>query len=448
MAMRTLIIILVLLCVAVIAVLGTLAFALLWFISPSTAPARPAKPAADPAKPAADPAKTTQTRFVSTVPASVSGKDDLDHAPVAAEVAEVPIFWHKPEPDVTETDPHPVAVVECTGPLVHPGRISRQPTELPAPAGLELELAGYPRTSGSTSAEPLGVWTACRLLERSCYWPGRRLAERHLLPQGEDATAADGTRRRQPDRKLYGRLKHNGTHGSYELLIDGEADLIYECRRPSADERVLLAEREIELEIQAVALDAFVFLRNRENPVTGLTLSQVRDIYTRTAGGHGRIRSWRPVGGSDISIRPFVRNRNSGSQETLRSLVMNGRPVVAGESLIGHTMAGPFNLMGSAKGGIGFTFFHYHRYMAPRGFAGKEAEPSIRLFAIDGVVPSRASIIDRSYPLVTEVYAVLRADLPAEHPARRLRDWLVTAEGQAVVAETGYVSVLSRPADG
>jgi len=68
-------------------------------------------------------------------------------------------------------------------------------------------------------------------------------------------------------------------------------------------------------------------------------------------------------------------------------------------------------------------------------------DPQCRLLAIDGVAPSAKTIAVGSYPLATDVYIVTRKDLPADHPAAKLRDWLLSAEGQRVVADSGYVPV-------
>ena len=59
-------------------------------------------------------------------------------------------------------------------------------------------------------------------------------------------------------------------------------------------------------------------------------------------------------------------------------------------------------------------------------------------------MPSRATIADGTYPLVTEVYVVTRKDLKPDHPAAKLRDWLLTAEGQKIVGETGYVPIKAK----
>ena len=333
-------------------------------------------------------------------------------------------------------------------PVVQPGRVAAQPGDLPPLAGLTLDEESYPVTDGSTSAEPLGVWVAARLLGLECAWRSNVFeGQRRLLPMnpGQQEVAA-----------VYGRrLRHHGTHGAYQRLIDGAADLIYECRRPSPDETKLMEERGVELEIVPIALDAFVFLRHRENPVVELTAGQVRDIYTRSEEGEGgRIDNWKQVGGPDARINAYVRNPNSGSQEKLKILVMKDREIVQGRNMMGLSMMGPYNFMHGDKNGIGFTFFYYQRCMAPLSHGmhanalkalaevqdGKVAEPPVEMFAIDGVSPSRATIADGSYPWVTKVYVVTRKDLDRDHPAARLRAWLLTEEGRKTIAESGYVA--------
>jgi len=135
-------------------------------------------------------------------------------------------------------------------------------------------------------------------------------------------------------------------------LIKGEADLIYECRRPSPDEVKLIEEHGVELEITPIALDAFVFLHHEDNPVTELTAEEVRDIYTRAEDGdRGRIDNWEQVGGPDAEINAYTRNPNSGSQETLLTLVMKDREVIPGRDMQAMSMVGPFDrIYGDQKG--------------------------------------------------------------------------------------------------
>jgi phosphate transport system substrate-binding protein len=58
---------------------------------------------------------------------------------------------------------------------------------------------------------------------------------------------------------------------------------------------------------------------------------------------------------------------------------------------------------------------------------------------VEGVIPDYKSIQSRSYPYTTEVYAVVRTDQPHDSLAYLIRDWVLTADGQATVTKSGYV---------
>ena len=84
--------------------------------------------------------------------------------------------------------------------------------------------------------------------------------------------------------------------------------------------------------------------------------------------------------------------------------------------------------------GIAYSFYFYKERMAD--YEG------VAPCAVNGIQPTENTIRDRSYPLVTEVFAVTRKDLASDHPAGRLRDWLLRPAGQSVIEETGYVPLL------
>ena len=63
----------------------------------------------------------------------------------------------------------------------------------------------------------------------------------------------------------------------------------------------------------------------------------------------------------------------------------------------------------------------------------------VKLLAIDGVTPSNETIASGEYPYTQYNYAVIRKDEMEDSPARRLFDFLVTAEGKALMAAQGYV---------
>lgn len=308
-----------------------------------------------------------------------------------------------------------VLVLLLTG--IHPA-VALSPDVQQQVPDLKKIAADYPRVDGSTSAHPLQVYIACRIHGVPCDWrPAPPDRERRMVP---DRNATKEMRKKVD-------INHTGTNTSYINLIKGFKDLILVARAPSEDELKEAKKAGVELDVRAVALDAFVVLVNVKNPVENITIDQLRAIYT------GKIKKWQELGGTAGDIRAYRRERNSGSQELMEELVMKGTPLPPMPDMILWGMMGPMNALRSNPAGIGYSVYFYFVFMIP--------EKNIRMMAINGVKPDAGTIGARTYPLTAEVYAVVRKGMPADSPAVMLRNWLLTKEGKAVIAETGYVPV-------
>jgi phosphate transport system substrate-binding protein len=296
---------------------------------------------------------------------------------------------------------------------------------------------GFPRVSGSTSTQPITILAVCRLFGWTHRW--------------SQTLDADSPRLVWPDvitndfhSTLWPRIQHHQTHQSYVDLIEGKADLILVARDISDDEQDLLDRRRLSLDARPVALDALVFVVHATNPVSNLQLEDIRSIYSGTRF------TWKQLGGeSDRPVQPLVRNRNSGSQELFVKHVMGDRTTIATERPPLLTMMGVIDQVGREPDDLGYSVFYYVQQMA--GFA-RELEstapphipflrppppPPVKLISVDGVMPSQSAIADRSYTLREPVLVVIRRD--ASETTRRLRDWLLGADGQKAIAESGYV---------
>lgn len=232
-------------------------------------------------------------------------------------------------------------------------------------------------------------------------------------------------------------IHHNTTALAYDGLLNGYdeeygegADLIF-VTAPSDYELQSAKEYGVELEFIPVAHDALVFLDNVRNPVTGLTKQQLLGIYT------GKITSWKEVGGEDEAILPFQRPARSGSQTLFEQLLMGKvEPMVPPEAYRPTSMGMLVDEVSNYENGkrsLGYSVYYYVTDMY-----GSE---SIRLLAIDGVLPTAKTVIDHSYPFFTYYYAVLRRDTPADSPYRKLVQWLLADEGQKLVRDAGYIPV-------
>lgn len=274
------------------------------------------------------------------------------------------------------------------------------------PRKVTLTIDGYdkdifPRLDGSLANEPL------------------------LMRMIRDLT---GTDEETAETYLADSFVNGGTSTSWgKLLYDG-ADLIisYEPPQEVKEEYLELFDQ---LEIDPLGRDGLVFIVNVNNPIESLTVDQIRDIYT------GKITDWSEVGGEPGEIRAFQRNSTSGSQTLLNKLVMNGEKTMEPETdlLVGtmgeliESVAG-FDGSGSA---IGFSVYYYAERM--------KSDPNLKMIRIEDVTPSNESIENGSYPLVNDFYMAIRASEEQDSPVRKLRDWMLSENGKALLEEEGYV---------
>jgi phosphate transport system substrate-binding protein len=246
---------------------------------------------------------------------------------------------------------------------------------------------------------------------------------------------------RETLRRLNAVTRHEGTHQSYLRLLglsltpdeghpeQRRAEVALIARGPSEDELETARELGVEFDVRPVARDAFVFIVNAQNPVRSLTLEQLRAVF------RGEMTNWAEVGGEDRPIEAFTRDRNSGSEELMRDLVMDGEDTIRAPESVLEGMMGPIDTVAGNPNAIAYSVYYYEEFMRPN--------PNNRLLAVNGIVPSAETIASGEYPLTTEVYVVTRGDLDPDSPAARLREWLLTEDGQRVVEDSGYVPALT-----
>lgn len=281
-----------------------------------------------------------------------------------------------------------------------------------------LTMDNYPRVDGSTSAHPLQVLIACKILGVEYSWMQYYFDDTYRIVPSYD---------KKPEiaQFINDSIVHNGTHASYVNLITGKDDLIIVARTASEDEMHLADSVDIALITTPIALDAFVFIVNLNNPVNSLTVKEIQDIYT------GSITQWQEVGGRDAEIHPYQRNPNSGSQELMLSLVMKDLTMMDWPDMILFGMMGPINQISHDWDGIGYTVYFFENFMAPNDY--------LKLLAVNGVVPGYNTLRNRDYIYTTEVYVAICEDLDESSTAYLLYQWLQTEDGQAAVEESGYI---------
>ncbi|MDF2685948.1 MAG: ABC-type phosphate transport system, periplasmic component, partial [Clostridia bacterium] len=88
-----------------------------------------------------------------------------------------------------------------------------------------------------------------------------------------------------PVEEAENQVSHATTYGSFYNLMNGECDVIFST--PLSQEQYDYAEyRKNEPELVPIAMEAFVFVVNINNPIDTLTQQQLKDIYS------GKITNW------------------------------------------------------------------------------------------------------------------------------------------------------------
>ena len=138
-----------------------------------------------------------------------------------------------------------------------------------------------------------------------------------------------------------------------------------------------------------------------------------------------------PPKSSSAIFRLFRPNSRLFSTSIDANRIIAAAHVKAGPSLTGLSMTAPFNHLYDDENGIAYSVYYYEHFMA--------ISPHTRTIAVDGIMPTYETIRTQQYPYFTEVYAVIRKDLSRDSKIYKLREWLLSPEGQAVVKESGYV---------
>ena len=178
-----------------------------------------------------------------------------------------------------------------------------------------------------------------------------------------------------------------------------------------------------DLKFIPVAWDALVFIAHPSNPATNLSLQNIRDIY------EGRITNWKSLGGADLPLQSYISTPMgmAGIGETLTKYFLNDKwPQTTANSS-----------MQSASVALWEQMVEKH----PEGFAStgfdSAQKRNVKLLAVNGVVPTRESIISGRYPFKRQLYLVATPEARPE--VHRFFEFALSRKGQKLIASYGAI---------
>ncbi len=216
-------------------------------------------------------------------------------------------------------------------------------------------------------------------------------------------------------------VKKTGSGHGAAALVDGRCDIASMSRFMKGKEFDKAVATGIYPVAHVVALDAVCPVVHPSNPVKEMTVEQVRKIYK------GEITNWNEVGGLDMPIVIISRDTESGTYETFNKLVMKKEKMCDGVEYV-NSNPQAHSRVKSTTGAIGYVGI---------GFL----DANVKSIKLDGVTPSRESIVNGSFPVARPLYLFTNGYPKMGTMTYKYCTFHLTEMGQEIVEEKGFVPV-------
>ena len=215
-------------------------------------------------------------------------------------------------------------------------------------------------------------------------------------------------------------------------LIDGTCDIANSSRKLEKEEEEKATAKyggkhPIE---HVVGFDALAIYVHPSNPITEISIEQLSEIYKEG----GKVSKWSEIGvtmpaGQDEIVRAS-RQSNSGTYHYFREAVVGKKADFKKGSRDMNGSKEVVDLVSTTPTAIGFSGIGYKTdKVKVVKVSKKTGEPS--------VAPSIKTTLDKTYPIARPMFMYVSPTAKPE--AEEYIKWLLTAPGQKIVIESGYV---------
>lgn len=248
-----------------------------------------------------------------------------------------------------------------------------------------LALAGNIRIDGSTTVLPIS----------------QKVAEAYM--------------KEHPD--VYISVSGGGSRNGIKGIIDGTVDIGDSSRFIKEDEVKLAVEKGGYPVPFAIAYDCIVPVAHPGNPVSNLTLEQLKAIYK------GEVTNWKELGGQDLKIVVISRDTSSGTYEVWEEKVLKKERVSPG-ILLQASNSAVVQAVSSNKSAIGYACLG-------------RATQNIKPVTVNGIAGTEETTMNGAYPISRPLFMFTRG-----WPAGDTLGFIylqLTQKGQKLVKEAGFV---------
>ena len=221
-------------------------------------------------------------------------------------------------------------------------------------------------------------------------------------------------------------LQGGGATKGIRKVSAREIDLGGSCRQTLEDPNTLSSHRkERRVQMDPVAWDALAVIVHKQNPVSNITLDQLRKVYT------GRITNWSQLGGNNAPIDLYVRRgKISGVGRTIRELIFyDYEQDFSSPRIQVKKSSGPIEkaIAKDAVNGIAIS-----------GISSAKRR-SVKLLKLEGHEPSYRNIKNGSYLLYRPLFLVSHLRSLDNPEIRKFSQFVHGEEGKQIMRKVGTV---------
>ncbi|MDF5706690.1 MAG: substrate-binding domain-containing protein [Nostoc sp. S4] len=232
-------------------------------------------------------------------------------------------------------------------------------------------------------------------------------------------------------------VTESGSSSGIKMLLEGQLSFSQSSRPIKTQEFQEAKTKNFRLEQIPVAIDGIAFYVNHNLSVPGLTVSQIKDIYT------GKVTNWNQVGGPNLKITPLSRDpKNGGTPEYIQETVLGNESFAESVKPYVQDTTTAIQRVARTPGGISYATASEvcNQLIKPLSLAREGNQNFVS--PCTGKQVNKIDFVNDAYPLIRRLFVVIKRDGTLDEQAGvAYANLLLSDRGQQLVNQAGFVPI-------